>query len=41
VIKNNGKAFRPEILAKRVPFELMKDLPSKAEGSQTPGILFN
>lgn len=41
MIKNDRKTFNPEDLAKRVPTELMKDLPSKLEGVQTPELLLS
>ncbi len=41
MIKNDRKTFNPEDLAKLVPTELMKNLPSKLEGVQTPELLLS
>ncbi|MHA1670518.1 MAG: SDR family NAD(P)-dependent oxidoreductase [Promethearchaeota archaeon] len=40
MIENDGKPFKPDLLAERVNNELMKDLPSKMEGVATADVLF-
>jgi len=40
-ISNNWNPFTPQQLAERIESELMKDLPSKAEGASTPKEIFN
>jgi len=40
-ISNNWNPFTPQQLAERIESELMKDLPSKAEGASTPEEIFN